>query len=179
MASKPSAFFGGSRGVFIPRFQFNGNTGAYTYVTGGGGERDPNTGKLKVRTIPVPLGTKIAIDFGAFWRGWNIFNPRYAEVFAPMHHDIPPQPAAVDGQEYTQAIRTQVLLPQLGLAQFTIGGNIAQNAIYTLYMLFEAAAEAAAGKISVYILRPCQQVPVASRSGELHKVPVFEQIDWI
>ena len=76
-------------------------------------------------------------------------------------------------------VRLPVLLQQFGLAMWTLGGTIAQNAAFVLYTVFQNAAEATAGKIPVYQLRPSRQIQIASRNNEIHTAPVLEHTGWL
>jgi hypothetical protein len=93
----------------------------------------------------------------------------------PLHHAVPAQPEG----DFTRVVRVPVLVQGYSLAQWTLGGVIAQNAIYTIFTLFQHSAEAIAGKIPVCRLRPSRQIAVASRNGETHLAPVLEIVGWV
>jgi hypothetical protein len=155
-----------------PRLQYHDADGSYTYVIG---ERDPDTGQFIAQHTPVPLGTKLVLDYGGAERGWLRFRPFDDANLVPLHHAVPPPP----DEGYTAVVRLPVLLQQLGLAQWTLGGTIVQNAVHALHCAFEHAREAAAGQLTVYVLRPSRQIPIASRNNEMHTSPVLEAIGWV
>jgi hypothetical protein len=93
----------------------------------------------------------------------------------PLHCPVPERPEEGD---YVLAVRVQVLLQRFGLAQWTLGGIIAQNAIFSVYLQFQHAREAVEGKIPICRLRPSRQIAVASRQGEIHNAPVVEIAAW-
>jgi hypothetical protein len=72
-----------------------------------------------------------------------------------------------------------VLLKQHGLAQWTLGGTIVQNAAHRLLLMYQHSAEAVLNKLQVIELRPSKQVLIVSRNGELHFVPQLEIIGWV
>jgi hypothetical protein len=155
-----------------PRFQYSDPTGAYTRVVG---VRDPNSGQYVSRSTPVPIGTPVALDFGAVEHGplrYNSFDDSY---LVPGNQ---PPPALPDST-YVLAVRLPVLLPPADLAQWTVGGKIAQTALHTLHLAFQQASEAAQGKLPVYRLRTSRQITIASRNNEVHTSPVLELIGWI
>jgi len=154
-----------------PRLQFSDLSGGYTYVT----STQSADGKFVAKHTPVPFGTMLVLDFGGAERGWLQFRPFNDSHLVPLHHDVPAQPEG----DYTLVVRVPVLLQQFGLAQWTLGGTIAQNAVFSIYATFEHAREAAEGKILVCRLRPSRQIPIASRSGELHYAPVLEPCGWV
>jgi hypothetical protein len=154
-----------------PRFQFSGLTGGYTYVV----SKKSDDGKFVARHTPVPLGTMMALDFGSAERGPLCFKPFDDSHMVALHCPVPEQPEG----DYVAAVRLQVFLPQFGLALWTMGGKIAQGAVFDIYRQFQHAREAAEGKLQVCRLRPSRQTPIASRNGELHHVPVLEIVGWI
>jgi hypothetical protein len=173
-----SGFFDlrGARGALQgipPRLQYHGADGSYTHVVG---ERDPSTNTFVAKHTPVPFGTGIVLDYGAGERGWLSFRPFDDQHLVPLDQKESACPAEGD---YTLVVRLPVLVQNFGLAQWTIGGVIAQNAVFAVYMAFQAAREACEGQLPVYRLRPSRQIPIASRNNEMHTAPVFEQIGWM
>jgi hypothetical protein len=145
-------------------------TGHYSYV-----RREPDeNGNFVAQSTTIPFGHLLVLDFGGAERGWLQFRPFDDTHLVPLHADVPPQPEG----DYVLVVRVQVLLQQFGLAQWTLGGVIAQNAIFSVYRVFQHAREAAEGKLPVCRLRPSRQIPIASRNGEMHNAPVVEIVDW-
>jgi hypothetical protein len=157
-----------------PRLQFDGRGGSFSHVVG---VRDALSGRFIAKHTPVAFGTRVVLDFGSAERGWLSFKPFDDSKLVPMH-----QPVDVEnppGEDYTLVLRLPCWLEGLGLAQFTCPGVILQNAVFNLFVQYRRAGEASAGKIPVVALRPSQQIPIASRNGELHPAPQFEIVGWV
>jgi hypothetical protein len=159
-----------------PRLQWHDATGTFTYAVG---VQDPNTGKYVAKHTPVAFGTKFAIDFGAGQRGWFSYRPFDDGFLMPMHESVDHRPEASPGEGYTLVVRVPVMLATFGLALMTLGGVLAQGALFDVYLQYWHAAEAVAGKIPVVVIRPSRQEPIRSRNNELHMVPVLEITGWI
>jgi hypothetical protein len=173
--TKLSGFFDprGARGTqgVPPRLQYLDATASYSFVIG---DRDLASGKYIPRHATVPLGTKVALDFGAIEWGWLQFRPFDDQFLVPLCHPIPPQPEG----DYTRAVRLPALLEKYGLAQWTAAGIITQNALFSVHVIFQRSAEAAQGQIPIVALRPSRQISIASRNGEVHTSPVLELVGW-
>jgi hypothetical protein len=115
------------------------------------------------------------LDFGGAERGFMLYKPYDDSHLAALHLPVQAQP----GSDYVFVARVPVFLQQFGLAQWTIGGSIAQNTVIDIYRQFQYAREAAEGKLQVCRLRPSRQIAIASRNGELHYAPVLEIIGWV
>ena len=188
--SKSSGFFGaGSNGPIPPRQEFHGIAkphaarGSYTYVAS---VQDPNTGQFVTRHVPIPLGYKEVLDFGAGTFGWMRFKPYDDSALVPMPINMVQRDALgrqlkdqkPDG-EYVLCVRFPVLLQEFGLCQWTLAATIAGNAVLALCNAFEFAREAAAGQLPIYALRPSKEFPLASRNNEMQVRPVLELIGWM
>jgi hypothetical protein len=165
----------GADGAPPPRLQFTNKSGTYSYVTA---VPNPATNGFSYNPTPVVLGTKIVLDFGSIEAGPLRFKPFDDSRLRPYidFASVPPMP---DEKDYNMAVRLQVLLPVFGLAQWTLGGPLAQNTVLNVYNRYLYAQEAARGMIPVCTLRPCKQVPVASRNNEMFNVPVLEPIGYV
>jgi hypothetical protein len=115
------------------------------------------------------------LDFGGAERGWLRYKQYDDSHLAALHLPVQAQPE----DDYVFVARVPTYLQQFGLAQWTIGGSIAQGAVFDIYRQFQYAREAAEGKLQVCRLRPSRQTPIASRNGELHPVPVLEIVGWV
>jgi hypothetical protein len=168
----PRAAMRAIRGV-PPRLQFSGRDGTFSYVVG---ERDQNTGRFIAKHTPLPFGFKAAGDWGTAERGWLSFNPYDDSHLVPIHHPVDPNPP---GADYTLVVRIALHIERYGMAQWTVSGTIAQNAVFATFLAYQKAAEAAAGKIPVMLFDPSEQIPVRSRNGELFPVPRISIAGWI
>jgi hypothetical protein len=115
------------------------------------------------------------LDFGAAERGWLLYKPYDDSHLAALHLPVQEQPEG----GYVFVARVPVFLQQFGLAQWTIGGSIAQNTVIDIYRQFQYAREAASGQLQVCRLRPSRQIAIASRNNELHYAPVLELCGWV
>jgi hypothetical protein len=154
-----------------PRLQFNGLTGGYVYVTSTRAE----DGKFLTKHQTVQFGSMLVLDFGGAERGWLQFRPYDDSHLAPMHHPVPAQPEG----DYAFVARIPVFLQTFALAQWTLGGIIAQERVFGVYRVFQSAREASEGRLPVCRLQPSQQIAIASRNGELHPAPVLEIVGWV
>jgi hypothetical protein len=134
------------------------------------------------------------MDFGSVEVGWFLFPKGAAPmmVTVPFGQPIPPQPAAVGtvkddrtGKErpnnFRQGFRVKVAGKALAAPDGGIVRELAANANVTieglndLHTAFEAAPEAAAGKIPVVKL--ARSVPTKAGQSTNYK-PVFEIVTW-
>ena len=162
-----------------PRFQFDGRSGSYSYVTG---VRDPSIGRFVPQHTAVPFGSKVILDFGSIEGGWLNWQPFDNSKLVPLPYDVPEAIRAVGaspGHGFSLVARLSVLLQQHGLAQMTCGGVILQNAVKRLRTIYHHAAEASQNMLPVVELRPSRQIALASRNGELHAAPELEIVAWV
>jgi hypothetical protein len=168
----PRAAMRAMRGI-PPRFQFGGRDGGYSFVVG---ERDHTSGRYIARHTPLAFGVKAIVDLGTAERGWLRFNPFDDSNLVPMHRPVSPEPPD-DG--FTLVVRLPMHVESYGMAVWTIGGTIAQNAAFEAFLFYQKSVEAAAGKIPVWQFGPSEQVPIRSRNAELHFVPSITTVGWV
>jgi hypothetical protein len=173
-----SAFFDARTAMRVrngvpPRLQFNGRDGTYSYVVG---ERDPNSGRYLARHTALQFGFKAIVDMGTAERGWLSYTPYDDSNLVPIHRPVSPEPP---GEGYSLVVRFAVYIEGHGMAQWTVGGTIAQNAAFVAFLDYQRSTEAAAGKIPVWHFGPSEQIPVRSRNGELHVVPTITTVGWV
>lgn len=118
-----------------------------------------------------------AVDLGSIEVGWILFTvgaPDFQMV--PLGHPLPAQPS----KEHKQGFRVKVMGRALdGLREFSHTAKCVLGAVDDLHSLFEAAPEAATGKIPVVKLSGT--VPVVTKGGgqtSTNYRPVFEIIQW-
>lgn len=136
--------------------------------------------------------SSFVVDFGSIEVGWFLFPKGAAPLMitVPFGQPLPPQPAAVGtvtddrtGKERPNTFRQGFRVKVAGKAMAT-GGNVremAANAKVTiegvndLHTLFEAAPEAAAGKVPVVRMPKAEPTKVGQSTN--YK-PVFEIVAW-
>jgi hypothetical protein len=114
------------------------------------------------------------LDFGTHEAGPLSYTPKYDDSYLRPYDLDYIRHVMMPGPDYKLVGRIGVLVQNFGWAQWLLGGAIVQNAIGALYQVFLQGQEAFEGQIPVYRLRPSEQIPVASRQGELFAKPVLE-----
>jgi hypothetical protein len=174
-----SAIFAGRSGADIPpRFQYSGRDGSYKFVVS---TRD-SSGQFTPNVTPIPFGAKLISDFGRFDGGRMSFSPFDDSHLVPLPYSAADAEAAAGdrpGPDYVMVARLPVLLQHHGLAQWTIGGVIAQNEVARVRLLYENSAEAARGELPVIVLLPSKQVEIRARNNERHIAPQLDIIGWV
>ncbi len=134
------------------------------------------------RDTELPTGTKFAVDFGRVEIGWM----KIATGMAPSFHLVPlgqPMPPRPD-QEHRQGFR---LLcwgspqgPLGGIRELAATAKTVLSAVDELHTEFEAAPEAAAGKIPVVSFVGADPVTTKNVHGtQTNFRPRFEVVQWI
>jgi hypothetical protein len=162
-----------------PRFQFSGRDGSYARVVS---LRDQRSGLYAPQLTPIPFGAKLIPDFRRFEGGWFCYSPFDDSKLVPLPYGAADTVAAVGAQpgpDYSMVARLPVLLQEFGLAQWTLGGVIAQNAVARLRLLYQNAAEAARGDLPVLALLPSKQIEIRSRNNERHFAPELSIVGWV
>lgn len=176
----------------IPVLKYDARAGRFFLM-----DRVENNGVWETTQTEVDTGTHgatIAVDFGSAEVGWFLFAQGAAPmmVTVPFGQPLPPQPAAVGtvkddrtGKERPNNFRQGFRVKVAGKALAgTVNGTVrelAANAGVTiegmndLHTAFEAAPEAAAGKIPV--VRLAKPVPLKSGQSTNYK-PTFEIVQW-
>ena len=178
---------GGDR---LPVLKYDARAGRFFLM-----DRVENAGVWETIQSELPIGTAtFAMDFGSVEVGWFLFPKGAAPmmVTVPYGHPLPPQPAAVGtttddrtGKERPNNFKMGFRLKVAGkVLAGTVNGTVrelAANAGVTieglneLHTAFEAAPEAAAGKIPV--VKVAQVIPTKSGQSTNYK-PAFEIVTW-
>lgn len=178
---------GGDR---LPVLKYDARAGRFFLM-----DRVENAGVWETVQSELPIATAtFVMDFGSVEIGWFLFPKGAAPmmVTVPYGQALPPQPAAVGtttdertGKERPNNFKMGFRLKVAGKALAgTVNGTVrelAANAGVTieglndLHTAFEAAPEAAAGKIPV--VKVAQVVPTKSGQSTNYK-PVFEIVQW-
>jgi hypothetical protein len=162
-----------------PRFQFSGRDGSYAYVVS---VRDQYSGQYAPQYAPIPFGAKVVVDFRRIEGGWFCFSPFDDSKLIPLPYSAAEAATAAGakpGPDYSMVARLPVLLQQHGLAQWTVGGVIAQNAVARLRLLYQNAAAAARNDLPVLALLPSKQIEIRSRNNERHFAPELSIVGWV
>lgn len=174
----------------LPPLKYDARAGRFFLM-----DRVEDNGTWTTIQTELPIQTaQFAIDFGSVEVGWMLFPKGAAPmmVTVPFGQPLPPQPAAVGtvkdertGKErpnnFKQGFRIKVAGNALKSAAGGIVREIAANAVVTiegineLHSRFEAAPEAAAGKIPV--VKVAQVIPTKAGQSTNYK-PVFEIVQW-
>jgi hypothetical protein len=179
MSKASSAFFGGTAIVsspVVPRFSHDGkSTAGYSYTPVA---RSETGGILTGDSQPLPFGTEVIVDFGNFIWGSGCFRPYDMSLLVPYGQPIP---GVVPGRigEYKDLLGLFLYVKGRGLCQWLIGGVLAQNSVYNLWLAFGRAAESVQGLLPVLTLRPSLAIPIASRNGELSWQPILKITGWV
>ncbi len=127
----------------------------------------------------VPVGSKIAFDFGSINVGWLRFAAGQAPSFAitPLGQAMPERP---DG-DHRQGFRLLVHLGKSGgLREFATTAKTVLGAVDDLHTLFEAAPEAATGKVPVVEFTGATRIVTENRHGtQTNFRPNFKIVSWI
>lgn len=178
---------GGDR---LPVLKYDARAGRFFLM-----DRVENAGVWETVQTELPIATAtFVIDFGSVEVGWFLFPKGAAPmmVTVPFGQPLPPQPAAVGtttdertGKERPNNFKMGFRVKAAGKALAgTVNGTVrelAANAGVTieglndLHTAFEAAPEAAAGKVPV--VKVAQVIPTKSGQSTNYK-PVFEIVTW-
>ncbi len=125
-------------------------------------------------TSPPP---SFAVDFGTIEVGWIVFaatGPDFQLV--PIGQPLPAQPS----KDYKQGFRVRIFGNVLdGLREFSHTAKCVLSAVDDLHTRYEAAPEAAAGKIPVVKLTGTTAVVTTGPQGKTTNYgPVFEIVTW-
>jgi hypothetical protein len=127
----------------------------------------------------VPVGSKIAVDFGSINVGWLRFASGMAPSFAiaPLGQPMPEQP----DRDHRQGFRLLVHLGKNGgLREFATTAKTVLGAVDELHTAFEAAPEAATGKIPVVEFTGATRIVTENRHGtQTNFRPNFKIVSWI
>jgi hypothetical protein len=179
MAKTASAFFGGAAigsDPVVPRFNHDGKSArGYKFTPVSRGE----IGRIVTgESQPLAFGTEVIADLGNLRWGSGSYRPYDMSGLVPYGQPIPSVAEGKTG-EYTDLLALYVYVRGHGLAQWLIGGVLAQNAVHLLWMQFCRAAEAVQKLIPVLTLLPSQAIPIASRNGEISWQPLLEISGWV
>jgi len=127
----------------------------------------------------VPVGSKIAVDFGTIQVGWLRFASGMAPSFAiaPLGQPMPDRP----DNDHRQGFRLLVHLGKNGgLREFATTAKTVLGAVDELHTAFEAAPEAATGKIPVVEFTGATRIVTENRHGtQTNFRPNFKIVSWI
>lgn len=125
-------------------------------------------------TNPPPA---FAIDFGTIEVGWITFSATGPDFkMVPLGKPLPPQPT----KDYKQGFRVKISGRVVdGIREFSHTAKCVLTAIDSLHIRYEAAPEAAAGKIPVVKLTGTAQIVTTGPQGKTtNYAPVFDIIAW-
>ena len=173
----------------LPPLKYDARAGRFFLM-----DRVETNGMWETVQTEMPItGTSFAVDFGSVEVGWFLFPKGAAPmmVTVPFGQPLPPQPAAVGtvkdertGKErpnnFRQGIRMKVAGnalkgPSGFVREMAFNAIVSLDGINELHTQFEAAPEAAAGKIPV--VKVAQVVPTKAGQSTNYK-PVFEIVQW-
>jgi hypothetical protein len=166
-------------GFMPPRFRFSGADGSYSHEVS---TRDARDGHYIRSSMLVPFGTKLVMDLLSILGGWLSYVPYDDSRLFPLPYDAAEALAMAGprpGPNFFMVVRVPVYLEGMGLAQWTVGGVIAQNAIATVRKFYQYSAEGTRGQLPVVVLMPSRQIEIRSRNNERHFVPVLEIVGWV
>lgn len=127
----------------------------------------------------LPTGTKFVVDFGSIQVGWLHFAAGQAPSFAvvPLGQALPPQPS----KDHRQGFKLLLHLGKGGgLREFATTAKTVLGAVDDLHGQFEAAPEAAAGKIPIVEFSGTQKITTKNVHGtQTNFRPSFTITGWM
>ena len=173
----------GGGGEFTPVIAYNAKAGRLFLVN----REQEQDGMWATTKVDVTMAQPaFAVDFGRLEVGWVHFSAGAAPQWhmAPLGHPIPPKPpspgqdgATGKAMQFRNGFRIPVAGQAIGGVRELAGNSSAMIAgMNELHTAFEAAPEAAAGKIPVVKLVSVMEVK-AGQSSNFQ--PVFQIMQWV
>lgn len=118
------------------------------------------------------------VDFLTLETGWAAFLPTGPSfIMAPLGQPMPPKPT----NDHKQAFRVRLFSPKHldGLREFSSSSKAVIGALDTLHCAYEAAPEAAWGKLPVVKFSGANPITTKGPQGSsTNYAPVFEIVSW-
>jgi hypothetical protein len=164
----------GENGEFMLQIRYGAESGRLYRIDRVGGAN----GFEAVKT-ELPPGTKIILDWGSIEIGWLYFAAGMAPsmAVAPLGHAMPARPNA----DHKQGFRMLVHLGSMGgVREFASSSKTVTGAIDALHTAFEAAPEAAAGKLPIMEFKGGRLSQMKNQHGAKDLfIPEFTVTTWI
>lgn len=164
----------GEGGSFLPLCKYDARSGRMMIVDRVQG---PNGWESQETDITRQQPT-FCVDFGSIETGWIAFGKPPSFVLAPLGQGMPKRP---EGADFKQGFRCKIAGKALGgVREFASVSKAVISAIDRLHSLFEAAPEAAEGKLPLVRFSDTEPVKTQTPQGTTtNYAPVFEIVGWV
>ena len=174
----------GEGGAFLPLLKYDARSGrmnvsqrSQNAITGAWESEDQDISRLAKGETP-----SFVVDFGSIEVGWIEFSKPPAFAVVPLGKAMPAKP----GEGFKQGFRVKVAGKLLAtpegamVREFASTSNAVKGAMDTLHTAFEAAPEAAAGKVPVVAFVDTRAIKTQTPQGTTtNYAPVFEIVQWV
>ena len=164
------------QGEILPRVQYDARAGRLFKVQR---EQDAGGNWTNDKIDITSLNPTFIVDMGSIEVGWAAFLPTGPDFhMAYLGQAFPAKPT----DEHKQSFRVKLFSPKFldGIREFSSSAKVVMGAIDELHSQFEAAPEAAAGKVPVVQMTGATPIVSKGKAGtSTNYAPVFKVVSWV
>lgn len=164
----------GEGGTFLPLVKYDARSGRMSLsdrVQGPNGWESVDTDITRDQPA-------FAVDFGSIEVGWIAFGKPPVFAVAPLGHTMPKRP---EGPDFKQGFRVKVAGKALkGVREWSTTANAVKGALEEIHTQYEAAPEAAEGKIPVVQFVDTKAIKTSTPGGHTtNYAPILKIVQWV
>lgn len=164
----------GDGGTFLPLVKYDARSGRMSLsdrVQGANGWESVDTDITREQPI-------FCMDFGSIEVGWIAFGKPPTFAVAPLGQPMPKRP---EGPDFKQGFRVKVAGKSMkGVREWSTTANAVKGAVEEIHTAFEAAPEAAEGKLPLVQFSDTKPIKTPTPGGSTtNYAPVLQIVGWV